>query len=72
MQRVVLDMLVQSYPAPWTVAELARMVVGRPLQLGNPEPSTGSIHDALSHLYASHAAVEGHRLYDDDPEPYRP
>lgn len=84
-ERVVLDLLVQSYPAPWTVVELARAVVGRPLRLGTTEPATYSVEDALSHLYAaglvhpygamyiaSRAAIEGQRLYDADPAPEQP
>lgn len=82
-QRVVLDVLVLSYPAPWTVVELARFVVGQPLDAGKVEPRIESVQDALRDLYgaglvhslsgamyiASRAAVEGQRLYNDDAEP---
>ena len=74
-QRVMLDLLVQSHPTLWSVAELARAVCSSKVARRGEELGTSAIEDALQDLFgaglvhrsgdfvfATRAAVEGTRL----------
>jgi hypothetical protein len=75
--RVVLDLLVSSHPALWTMAELGRAISSSDEACKADEASLAGVEDALQDLYgaglvhrvgqfafASRAATESARLRD--------
>lgn len=75
--RVVLDLLVNSHPAPWSMSELTRAICLSDEARTGEEPSGVDVEDALNDLYgaglvhrfgqfafATRAAAEGARLRD--------